>query len=122
MCQPFFIRSTFREKTMRELSIKDLTLIGGGVGPLGALSGAVVAGATYVGYETINGGGSMTGFIGTVATGAATGFITGPAGAYANTAVAIGGGQLGYYAGMGGAMVQGGLDAAGVNYSGTNYN
>jgi|SRR5471032_3555501 len=107
---------------MRELTIENFTLISGGVGPLGAASGAVVAGATYVGYETINGGGSMTGFIGTVATGAAVGFVTGPAGAYANTAMAIGGGQLGYYSGMGGAMIQGGLDAAGVNYAGTNYN
>ncbi|WP_438300409.1 hypothetical protein [Pseudomonas sp. NMS19W] len=102
---------------MKEITIEDLEVVSGGFGIPGAAAGAVVAGAGYIGYEAMAGGGSMNGFIGTVAGGAAVGFFTGPAGISASTSLAIGGGQASFYGGMMGGMITSGMDAAGTNYN-----
>lgn len=102
---------------MKELSISELELIAGGYGVHGAIGGAVVGAAGYIGYEGASESGSFNGFVGAVAAGAATGFIAGPAGVYANAAVAIGVGQVSFYGGMMGGMISRGLDAAGTNYN-----
>ncbi|MDH0730579.1 hypothetical protein N5F23_20965 [Pseudomonas sichuanensis] len=102
---------------MKELTITELELIAGGHGVPGAIGGAIVGAATYIGFEGVSEGGSFNGFVGTVATGAVTGFIAGPAGVYANAQVAIGMGQVGFYGGMMGGMISRGLDAAGTNYN-----
>lgn len=102
---------------MKEIKVEDLEVVAGGFGVPGAVAGAVVAGAGYIGYEAAAGGGSMNGFIGTVAGGAAVGFFTGPAGIGASTSMAIGAGQSAFYGGMIGGFITSGMDAAGTNYN-----
>jgi len=110
---------------MREIEIKELVLVGGGFGVPGAIAGGVTGGASYVGYQTINGQGNMGGFIVAVAGGAIGGFFTGPAaltGVAGGALGAVGGSQIGFYGGMATGIAEKALDATGVNYSGTNYN
>ncbi|MCY1392050.1 hypothetical protein D3C76_355760 [compost metagenome] len=111
---------------MRELTVFDFELISGGVGPVGAALGGVTAGAQYIGYGAARGEGSFIGLVGSVAGGAALGFVAGPAGVGAMQigASAIVGAQVGMYSGMAGGYIQNALEAAGTNYGagGTNYN
>lgn len=111
---------------MKELSTRDLELVSGAVGPIGAVIGAATGAATYVGYSIATGQGSLSGLFGSTATSAGVGFVSGPTGLSAMQAGAltIGGTQLGFYGGMLGGYVQSGIDAAGTNYgdaAGVNY-
>lgn len=104
---------------MRELSTRDLELVPGAAGPVGAAIGAFTGAATYIGYSIGSGEGSMSGFIGSTLTGAAVGFVSGPAGlsAMQNGALMIGGSQVGFYGGMIGGFADRALNAAGTNYN-----
>ncbi len=102
---------------MKELAIHELELITGGYGIHGAVAGAIVGAAGYIGFEATSESGSLSGLAGAIAAGAATGFISGPPGIYANAATAIGLGQVSFYGGMMGGMINRGLDAAGTNYN-----
>lgn len=111
---------------MRELSIEEGELVGGGVGPVGAVIGGISGGAAYAGSAIVTGSGSLGGFASGVAIGAASGFLLGPAGMSATqvTASTIVGAEVGFYSGMLGGAVENGVNAAGTNYGagGTNYN
>ncbi|WP_313054767.1 hypothetical protein [Pseudomonas lopnurensis] len=112
---------------MRELSMRDMEIVSGAVGPVGAAIGAASAAAGYIGYATARGEGNLSDFLGTTAMGALGGFVAGPAGATAmqNGALAIIGTQSAFYAGMAGGFTANALDAAGTDYNnaaGTNYN
>ncbi|WP_143497275.1 hypothetical protein [Pseudomonas sp. Irchel s3h17] len=111
---------------MRELSIKDLEIVSGAVGPPGAIIGGVTAAAGYIGNAMATGEGNVSGLIGNTAAGAVAGFVLGPAGLGAGQIAAstAAGAQIGYYSGMLGGQIQSAIDAAGTNYgaAGTNYN
>lgn len=111
---------------MRKFSVEDLELVSGALGPVGVIIGGA-AGASYIGNTIATGEGSVAGLVGSVATGAALGFLTGPAsmGAMQTAASVILVGTTGFYGGMAGGYVQKAIDAAGTNYNnaaGTNYN
>lgn len=103
---------------MRILSIHDLEIVSGAVGPQGALIGAVSGAAGYVGNAMATGEGDVGGLIGATTAGAVGGFLLGPAGLGAGqlTASTILGAEVGYYSGMLGGQVQNAFSA------GTNYN
>ncbi|MDH0303786.1 MULTISPECIES: hypothetical protein [unclassified Pseudomonas] len=102
---------------MKDLLIEELELIAGGYGVPGAVVNAAIAGAGYIGYQSMTGEGSMNGFATTVAAGAISGFIAGPAGAQAVAAGAIAGTQVSFYSGMAGGMMSNWMNAAGTNYN-----
>ncbi|WP_110993322.1 hypothetical protein [Pseudomonas sichuanensis] len=102
---------------MKDLLIEELELIAGGYGVSGAVVGAAAAGAGYIGYQSMSGEGSMNGFATTVAAGAISGFVAGPAGAQAVAAGAIAGTQASFYGGMAGGMMSNWMNAAGTNYN-----
>ncbi|MDF9619078.1 hypothetical protein P5705_15630 [Pseudomonas entomophila] len=102
---------------MKDLHIEELELIAGGYGIPGAVVGAAVAGAGYIGYQTMKGEGSIDDFATTVAAGAIGGFVAGPAGAQAVAAGAIAGTQVSFYSGMAGGMLNNWMNAAGTNYN-----
>jgi hypothetical protein len=107
---------------MRELSMADVESVAGTFGPAGAVAGAIVGAAGYVGYAVVNGGGSMSGLAGAAATGAVGGLVLGPFSFGATVAAS----SLTFHAGMAGGMVERSLDKAGTNYAenndaGTNY-
>lgn len=60
---------------LKDITIKELEVVSGGIGVPGALAGGITAGAGYVGFEATTGGGSMTGFVSAVAAGAVAGFF-----------------------------------------------
>ncbi|OUM30984.1 hypothetical protein B8W72_16410 [Pseudomonas putida] len=65
---------------MRDITVEELEMVAGAVGPVGAVGGAAMGVATYLGSQT--GGGSINGAdLALVAVaGALVGAITGPAG------------------------------------------
>ncbi len=112
---------------MRELSMCDMELVSGAVGPVGAAIGAGAAAAGYIGYAIGTGEGNMTDFLGATGAGAIGGFFFGPAGgAIMQTgAHAVLQPTIGFYGGMAAGFGMSALDSAGTNYgdrSGTGYN
>lgn len=101
---------------LKDITIKELEVVSGGVGIPGAIAGAISAGAGYVGFEGTTGGGSMAGFVATVAAGALVGFVTGPGGGQA-VAAAISGGSASFYGGMAAGFGFNAWNAAGTNYN-----
>jgi hypothetical protein len=109
---------------MRELSMHELAVVSGAVGPVGAASGA----ASYIGYASGSGQGSVAGLLGAVVVGGVVGFVSGPVGVTAlqNGALTVVGTQVGFYSGMSGGLAERAFNSAGTNYgtaaAGTNYN
>ncbi|MGK8204800.1 hypothetical protein ACRS8P_19425 [Burkholderia cenocepacia] len=111
---------------MREISIQDLKVVSGAVGPVGAFLGGLGGGASYLGQASVTGQASPGGFASAIVAGAALGFFTGPATPTLMQAGAmtILSGQLGFYSGMAAGFVENAANSAGTNYNaaGTNYN
>lgn len=67
---------------MRDITVEELEMVAGAVGPVGAVGGAAMGVATYLGSQT--GGGSINGadlaLVAVAVAGALVGAITGPAG------------------------------------------
>lgn len=114
---------------MRNISIKNLEIIAGGVGPVGAAIGAVAGSTGYLAERAAAGEEFQYDQLGYAAgIGAVGGFFGGPAG---STALRTGAGAIAhtttaFYGGLavGSAermMKSDGRDTAGVNYCGTNY-
>jgi len=84
---------------MRDITVEELEVVAGAFGPPGAVGGAIVGVATYLGSQT--GGGSINAADLALAAGAGAlvGAITGPAG--------IGGIAAGTTAGFGGGVIVG---------------
>lgn len=92
---------------MRPLNECELDEVSAGVGPAGAVVGAVIGGVTYIGSVVGSGNGSVGGLAAAVGTGAVTGFFTPiPAGAIAAGASIISGTSIGFYAGMAGGFIE----------------
>lgn len=101
---------------LKDITIKELEVVSGGIGVPGALAGGITAGAGYVGFEATTGGGSMTGFVSAVAAGAVAGFFrTGGGQAVASTIIA--GGSASFYGGMAAGFGLNAWNAAGTNYN-----
>ncbi|MFJ4051418.1 hypothetical protein [Pseudomonas hunanensis] len=84
---------------MRDITEDELEMVAGAFGPAGAVGGAIVAVATYLGSQT--GGGSINGadLALAIGSGALVGAITGPAGIASIAGVST--------AGFGGAVIAG---------------
>lgn len=84
---------------MRDITVEELEMVAGAFGPIGAVGGAAVGVATYLGSQT--GGGSINGADLALAAGAGAlvGAIAGPAG--------IGSIAAGTTAGFGGGVIAG---------------
>jgi hypothetical protein len=102
---------------LKDITIKELEVVSGGIGVPGAIAGAFTAGAGYVGFEATTGGGSMTGFVSAVAAGAVAGFVSGPAGGQAVASTIIAGGSASFYGGMAAGFGLNAWNAAGTNYN-----
>ncbi|WP_157666796.1 hypothetical protein [Aeromonas salmonicida] len=106
---------------MKELSIEELELVSGAMGPAGAAVGGIAGGAGYIGYAVATGEGDLAGFAGAVGGGAAMGFL-GPAGGGlalgAETVLAT---QVGFYGGMATGYIEDAFNWAGADYAGQNY-
>lgn len=61
---------------MKELTMKQRESVDGAFGVPGAVVGAILGGAGYLGSAAVSGG-SVGGFLASVGTGALTGFVTG---------------------------------------------
>lgn len=110
---------------MRELSIQEMKVVSGALGPVGAAIGGLGGGATYLGQASVTGQASLSGLASAIVAGAAAGFFTGPATPTLMQAGAmtILSGQLGFYSGMAAGFVENAANSAGTNYNaaGTNY-
>ena len=102
---------------MREISITEMELVSGAVGPAGALIGGITTAAGYVGNAMTTGEGSVEGLIGQTVAGAVAGALLGPAGLRAGQIAASSaiGVEVGYYTGSLGGQIQNAL-MAGTNY------
>ena len=65
---------------LRDLTEQEEARIAGGFGPAGAIFGGTVSAAGYLGHAATSGRFSAYGFLEAVVSGAAVGFVTGPAG------------------------------------------
>lgn len=85
---------------MRDLTLTEIEIVSGAVGPLGAVAGATVGGVGYIGAQA--GAGTtptLSGAASAVVGGAVAGFFT-----PTTTAQAAGLGLAGFYAGFGGGL------------------
>lgn len=80
----------------------EVDAVSAGFGLAGAVGGAFVSGATYVGQATTSGTGSWIGFGGAIVGGAAAGFFLGPT----SMAGGISGSFVGFYAGSAGGLFE----------------
>lgn len=95
---------------MRDLTLAEIEMISGAVGPLGAVAGAAAAGAGYVGTQAGSGSpATWTGAGAAMVGGAVTGFFT-----PATTAQAAGAAMIGFYGGLAGGYVSRGLGNTGA--------
>lgn len=112
---------------MRELTMSEYKLVSAAFGPAGAAVGALAGAATYVGAAVGSGkqDASFGGLAESVVAGALGGFIFGPGAATLGQAVSATmlSTQVGFYVGMGGGFFSSFFsdDAAGTNFSGTDY-
>ncbi|WP_420234730.1 hypothetical protein ACN079_11010 [Pseudomonas sp. ABY48] len=96
---------------MRDLTLAEIEMISGAVGPLGAVAGAAAAGAAYVGTQAGSGApATWTGAGKAMVVGAGIGFFT-----PTTTAQAAGTAMLGFYGGLTtGYLSRGGIGTAGA--------
>ncbi|EMH3347255.1 hypothetical protein V6G86_003627 [Burkholderia multivorans] len=111
--------TVFRRIEMRELSIRELKVVSGAVGPIGAALGGVGGGAIYLGQASVTGQASPTGLASAILAGATLGFFTGPAtpALMQAGAMTILNGQLGFYSGMAAGFLENATNSAGTNYN-----
>ncbi|EKP0299050.1 hypothetical protein ABR850_06815 [Aeromonas veronii] len=106
---------------MKELSIEELELVSGAMGPAGAVVGGIAGGAGYIGSATVTGEGDVAGFAGAVGSGAAVGFLGPMGGGVALGAEVVLATQVGFYGGMLSGFIEDAFNWAGADYAGQNY-
>ena len=94
---------TVGEIKMREITLEEAEIVGGAVGPPGAVIGGLAGAAGYIGSRLGGGTFETKGFLGSVVGGALAGAISGPVG--------IGRALIG---GFGGGVITGNADRLGA--------
>lgn len=108
---------------MKEISINELEVVSGGFGVVGAVIGGVAAASEYIANTSATGQGSLAGLASQTAVGAAVGFFVPAGGSLLKTgAQLILANQSGMYTGLATGYLERAIDAAGTDYSGTDYN